>query len=131
MSTQWKRQITLQYYGNDLDLIECVEPCWEWLLSAPLCLHCAGGCSDSLCVILMAVILLCLLGGTIPMKFSVYWKMDTHNSQLSFNSVIISQSKAITGRLTSGRMGVLVLGCAVVEGPWGLGVRESRSVHCH
>lgn len=89
---------------------------------ALLCLHNASGSgawSVSLSAVLMATVL-CLLGGTVPLKFSAYWK-GTHTTASS-DLIKLSFPKAITRSFTSDRIGVWCQNVCI--GAMGLGVRS-------
>lgn len=100
-------------------------PLWAWRLGALLCLGNVSGSGDwsvSLSAVLMSVIVLCLLGGTVPLKFSAYWK-GTHTTASS-DLIKLSFPKAITRSFTSDRIGVWCQNVCGSIGVMGLGVRS-------
>ena len=102
---------------------------WEWQLCALLCLHNSSGSGDwsvSLSAVLMAI-MLCLLGGTVPLKFSAYWKGTHTTANLDWIKLF---PKGITRRFISNRIGVWCQNVCGGTGVMGAGCQKSRSALC-
>lgn len=102
---------------------------WEWQLCALLCLHNSSGSGDwsvSLSAVLMAI-MLCLLGGTVALKFSAYGKGTQTTASSDWIKLF---PKAITRRFISNRIGVWCQNVCGSTGVMGAGCQKSRSALC-
>lgn len=100
---------------------------WEWQLCALLCLHNSSGSGDwsvSLSAVLMAI-MLCLLGGTVALKFSAYGK-GTHTTANSDWIISRSNHKKVHFKQNRG----MVSECVREHWSHGAGCQKSRSALC-